>query len=131
MTGKPSAYARRQQTGKTGEEAAARLLLGKGYKIVARNWRCRKGELDIIAEDRETLVFIEVRTRRATGTFGTAKESVNIRKQMQVRETAQFYLYVTKQFDRNLRFDVVAVELPVGGDIQSGAVTLEHIENAF
>jgi putative endonuclease len=119
---------RRRETGKLGETAAAALLESKGYRIVARNWRCRSGELDLVAEQSGTLVIVEVRTRRPTGTHGTAKEAVDARKQRQVRETAQFYLYATKQFDVKLRFDVIAVELPRHGE---EAPRIEHIEHAF
>lgn len=119
---------RRRETGKLGEAAAVAWLESKGYRIIARNWRCRSGELDLIAEQSGTLVIVEVRTRRPTGTHGTAKEAVDARKQRQVRETAQYYLYATKRFDAKLRFDVIAVELPEHGE---NAIRIEHIEHAF
>jgi putative endonuclease len=123
---------RRRQTGGIGEAAAADLLQSKGYRIVARNWRCRSGELDIVAETDGILVFVEVRTRRPTGSFGTAKEAVDARKQRQVRETAQFYLHATKSSPHRMRFDVIAVELSsTSGRDGSATCTLEHIENAF
>jgi putative endonuclease len=119
---------RRRETGRFGEDAAAAYLQSGGYRIVVRNWRCRSGEIDIIAELGGLLVFVEVRTRRPTGTFGTAKESVDARKQRQVREVAQVYLSQTKRYEAKLRFDVIAVEL--GAD-ESAATNIEHIENAF
>ena len=73
-------------------------LIERGYTLIARNWRCRSGEIDIIAEIDHVLVFIEVRTRSSQASFGTAEESINYRKQKQVRETAQFYIYQTKRF---------------------------------
>jgi putative endonuclease len=123
---------RRRQTGAIGEAAAADLLRSKGYRIVARNWRCRSGELDIVAETDDILVFVEVRTRRPTGSFGTAKEAVDARKMRQVRDTAQFYLYATKSSPARTRFDVIAVEL-LSPSSNNGCATctLEHIENAF
>ncbi|KIL39259.1 hypothetical protein SD70_21585 [Gordoniibacillus kamchatkensis] len=119
---------RRRETGKLGEAAAAELLASKGYRIVARNWRCRTGELDLIAELAGTLVFVEVRTRRPTGTHGTAKEAVDAWKQRQVKETAQYYLYATKRYDVKVRFDVIAVEL---SEQDKAAPRIDHIENAF
>lgn len=117
----------RKSVGAYGERLAAELLREKGYRIVRSNWRCRTGELDLIAEDGAVLVFVEVRTRRLTGTFGTPEESVNVRKQRQIRETANMYLYACNAFERKLRFDVVAVYLDADGAL----VRMEHIQEAF
>jgi putative endonuclease len=127
-TGKRNTPDRRRQTGRIGEDAAATFLERRGYRIVARNWRCRSGELDIVAEQGDALVFVEVRTRRPTGTFGTAKESVDYRKQRQVREVAQVYLGQTKRYEAKLRFDVIAVELSAEAEADPA---IEHIEHAF
>lgn len=125
---KASAKDGRKSLGAYGERLAAELLQDKGYRILHTNWRCRTGELDLIAEDGSTLVFVEVRTRRATGRFGTPEESVNARKQQQIRETAQMYLYWRQAaYERKLRFDVVAVHL----DIEGVPVRVEHLEEAF
>jgi putative endonuclease len=117
----------RTQTGRRGEQIAADHLLAKGYRILERNWRCPSGEIDIVAEDGGVLVFVEVRTRKMTGAFGTAAESVRPRKQRKVSETAQVYMYRNKAYGRPVRFDVVAVELDARGDLLS----LQHIEQAF
>ncbi|MCY9659014.1 YraN family protein [Paenibacillus chondroitinus] len=117
----------RKQLGKLGEDAAEAFLIGKDYRILERNWRCRTGELDIVAEQAGTLVFIEVRTRRSTGRFGTAKESVDVRKQMKVKETAQFYLHRFQKYDNSVRFDVIAVEISLDG----ATTQIEHIQGAF
>lgn len=117
----------RKSLGAQGERLALELLQEKGYRILHCNWRCRTGEIDIVAEDGSTLVFVEVRTRRNTGRFGTPEESVNIRKQLQIRETANMYLYLQKAYDRELRFDVVAVHMDTSGTL----LRLEHLQEAF
>jgi putative endonuclease len=117
----------RKQLGRHGEELAEAFLGGKDYRIVARNWRCRTGELDIIAEKANMLIFVEVRTRRPSGRFGTAKESVDFRKQFKVRETAQFYLHRFQKYEQSIRFDVITVEVSADG----AAPQIEHIEGAF
>ncbi|NOV03186.1 YraN family protein [Paenibacillus planticolens] len=117
----------KKQLGKLGEEAAEAFLSKQGYRIVERNWRCRTGELDIIAEQAGTLVFVEVRSRRSSGRFGLAKESVDLRKQMKVKETAQYYLHRFQKYELPVRFDVIAVELSTDGQ----ALEIEHIEGAF
>ncbi|MDU0201375.1 YraN family protein [Paenibacillus sp. MAH-36] len=117
----------RKQLGKLGEDAAEAFLSSKDYRILERNWRCRTGELDIIAEQAGTIVFIEVRTRRSTGRFGTAKESVDTRKQMKVKETAQFYLHRFQKYENSVRFDVIAVEIYLDG----ATTQIEHIQGAF
>ncbi|MBA2937855.1 YraN family protein [Paenibacillus sp. CGMCC 1.16610] len=117
----------RKQLGKLGEDAAEAFLISKDYRILERNWRCRTGELDIVAEQAGTLVFIEVRTRRSTGRFGIAKESVDVRKQMKVKETAQFYLHRFQKYNNSVRFDVIAVEISLDG----ATTQIEHIQGAF
>lgn len=117
----------RKQLGQYGEQMAAHYLIEQGYEIVNRNWRCSSGEIDIVAEHGDTLVFVEVRTRRQTGTYGTPAESVRLTKQKQVRETAQYYLYRNKAFGRSIRFDVIAVNM----NLDSSFHSLQHIRHAF
>jgi putative endonuclease len=117
----------RKAFGKWGEEQAAAYLSGLGVRILARNWRARSGEIDIIGEADGRLVFVEVRTRRPSGRFGTAAESVDARKQKQVRDTALVYLHATRQMARSCRFDVVAI---TAGSVQTKA-DITHIPNAF
>ncbi|WP_249281041.1 YraN family protein [Paenibacillus sp. 7516] len=117
----------RQQKGKIGEEAACRWLREQGYLIMEQNWRCRRGEIDIIAAHGDLLVFVEVRSRSGAGKYGTPQESVDIRKMQQVRSTAAVYLQQLREKELQIRFDVVAVILDAAGQI----VTIEHIENAF
>jgi putative endonuclease len=118
----------RQQTGKQGEDAACTFLLEAGYFIKERNWRCRSGEIDIIAEHNGRLIFIEVRTRKQGGRFGTAAESVDHRKQKQVRETAQVYLRSTGLVNTSSRFDVVAVSI---SRESNAVIEYKHYEGAF
>ncbi len=117
----------RKALGKWGEEQASAYLSSLGVQILARNWKARSGEIDLIGEIDGRLVFVEVRTRRASGRFGTALESVDARKQRQVRETAMVYLHATRQTERPCRFDVVAVTVEGTG----GRADIKHIPHAF
>ncbi|MFI5181071.1 MAG: YraN family protein [Thermoanaerobaculia bacterium] len=101
---------RKLETGAGGEELAARHLAGSGCSILDRNVRYRGGELDLVAEEREFLVFVEVRTRR-TGASGSALESVTARKRARVVRAARLWLARhPREAGRPVRFDVVAVD---------------------
>jgi putative endonuclease len=110
--------------GRAGQDAAEAYLRGRRYRIVERNYRCVVGEVDLIAVDRGTVVFVEVKTRRGHAA-GSGLEAVDARKQRQLTRTAQHYLQRHGLLDRPSRFDVVAVFWR-----EEGAV-VEHIENAF
>ena len=114
---------KRQQTGQRGEDIAASYLMDKGYTIIERNWRCTAGELDIIMETGDTIVFVEVRTR-ISRRFGTAEESVTPAKQARLIELAQTYLQETGRLHHPWRIDVAAIWLG------SGLPQVNHIENA-
>jgi putative endonuclease len=103
----------RQRLGIIGEELAAAALASRGYAILERRYATERGEIDIIAEDGETLVFVEVRAR-ATGEFGRAAESVTDAKKRQVARMAIEYLARHRISDRPCRFDVVAVDGALG-----------------
>jgi putative endonuclease len=118
----------RKQTGRLGEEAACQYLANAGYAIVACNWRCRSGEIDIIAECDGRLVFVEVRTRRAGGRFGTAAESVDRRKQQKVRDIAQVYLRSVHRQNALIRFDVIAIMIDRTDET---VIECKHYEGAF
>jgi putative endonuclease len=105
----------RQQLGIIGEELAAAALVARGYAILERRYATDRGEIDIIAEDGDTLVFVEVRAR-ATGEFGRAAESVTAAKQRQVTRVAIDYLARHQITNRPCRFDVVAVDRALDGD---------------
>lgn len=113
-----------KQIGNYGETVAAKYLKRKGYKIIARNYSCKFGEIDIIAQQDETLVFVEVKTRTST-LYGTPAEAVTYNKKQHIVNTAKYYIMMSK-YDGNIRFDVVEVYL-VGGK----AERIEHIENAI
>jgi len=101
---------RRKATGAHGEQLAADYLRRQGYEIVARNWRCAKGEVDIIAREGETLVFVEVRTRRGTR-LGSPEESITPAKQARLVSVARTYLAETDCAADDWRIDVIAIVL--------------------
>lgn len=105
---------------------AARYLETMGYTIVECNWRCRLGEVDIVAEDDGVLVFVEVRTRTGNG-FGTPQESVDRRKQARLRRVAQMYVQAQGKHNRPLRLDVVAIEWRAAEE----EAKITHIPHAF
>lgn len=99
--------------GKLGEEAAAAFLKQNGYDIVEQNFYYQHGEIDIIAKEGATLVFVEVKTRRST-TFGAPEESVTPKKQEMLRRTAEGYMIERNIIEANCRFDVVAIIMKGG-----------------
>lgn len=120
---------RRQLLGQEGEALARELLEQKGYRIVERNARTRRGEIDLIAMDGTVLVFVEVRTR-SSHTFGTALESITWRKRQKLRELAMEYLQTTGGFVPAFRFDVIAIDCSNQGALKEQP-QIQHIEQAF
>jgi len=111
--------------GRMGEEAATKALKKNGYRIVARNFRCRFGEIDIIAKDGKTLVFVEVKTR-ASDAFGTPGAGVDARKQRHMINASSIYMNENGLDEALVRFDVVGV------DTSNGKVSrVEIIRDAF
>jgi putative endonuclease len=111
----------RQQIGRAAEDAAVAFLISSGVEIVARNFRCRMGELDVIGREADTLIIVEVRMR-ASNRFGGAAASVDHRKQVKLQRAAALFLQQRKDLARlRVRFDVVAVT-PTG---------IEWIKHAF
>jgi putative endonuclease len=102
--------------GARGEELAAKFLRAKGYAILARNFRSPVGEIDIVAREAQTLVFVEVKTREGGG-FGSAKWAVDHHKRRKVSMAALAYLNLKGWVDRPARFDVVAVDMNPGGPL--------------
>jgi putative endonuclease len=111
--------------GKTGEDLACAELRRRGYEIVARRYRVRGGEIDIVARDGATLVFVEVKAREAGG-YGDAAEAVTPLKQRRLVWLARHYLMTARLHDCPCRFDVVAVRVDGGG-----AAAIEVYPNAF
>lgn len=112
--------------GKWGEDEAARFLERKGYEILERDWKMGKRDLDIIAvtEDRQTLVIVEVKTRKSEE-YQEPEEAVNVSKMRNLAIAANAYIK-QKELMQEVRFDIVSV---VGG--QSAVDHIEHIEDAF
>ncbi|MGO4948875.1 YraN family protein [Paenibacillus sp. DRB1-1] len=115
----------RKAKGAMGEEAAALFLENLGYRIIERNWRCRSGEIDLIAKQEHIIVFIEVRSR-SSSKYGTPAESVTARKIAQVRQTAAVYLHMNGIGEAPIRFDMVSVQLT-----DEKAVVTDHLIGAF
>ena len=103
----------RQQLGIIGEELAALELASRGYAILARRYRTRHGEIDIVCDHEGTIVFVEVRAR-ASAEFGRAAESVTEEKKRKVSAMAVDYLARNEMANRPCRFDVVAVDNAMG-----------------
>jgi putative endonuclease len=113
------------QLGQLGEKTALRYLKKKKFEIVKKGFRLYRGEIDLIARDRETLVFIEVKARRK-GALGLPEESVDIRKQKQIRKIAEGYLALNNIDDMECRFDVISIVFD-----DKGSFSLFHFEDAF
>ena len=118
---------RNDLTGRWGEETAAAYLRRRHYTIVAANYRCRLGEIDLIAENRDYLVFVEVKLRTNLR-YGMPRESVTAKKQEKLRSAALLYLSM-HGLDAPARFDVAEVYTDVRHSARS--TRIEYIENAF
>jgi putative endonuclease len=113
---KPTAT--RQVLGRLGERLATHALERRGYRIVERNFRCRSGEIDLVAEEGQDLVFIEVKTRRGTS-CGLPEEAVDGRKARKLREVAGCYLELHDLPECSWRIDVVAVQFSPTGRLEA------------
>jgi putative endonuclease len=112
-----------RQAGLRGEDHALRFLQGKGYRLCHRNYRCGRGEIDLIMEDpRGVLVFVEVKSNRVRGA-GHPLERIDGRKIKQVQRMAQRFCWERGAENRDMRFDVVGVDLE--------RADVLHVENAF
>jgi putative endonuclease len=114
----------RLELGKRGEELALRKIKRLGYRCIARNYRCALGEVDLIAKDGDTLVFIETKTRKGAS-LAYAKEAVDARKRRQLSKVALAFMKANNCCEVKSRFDVVAVSL------QGDQERVEIIKNAF
>ena len=101
---------RKITTGKEGEKIAAAYLEKNGYRIIEINFRCPIGEIDIVAKEKNDLVFVEVKTRKSIA-LGYPEQAVGIRKQKKMSQLALWYMQKRKIADTNARFDVVAITL--------------------
>ena len=108
--------------GNKGEDKAVREYRKRGYRIISRNFSCRFGELDIVAQKGETVVVAEVKTRK-NNSFAEAKEFVDYNKQNRIRSSAKLFLQKNNMLDSIIRFDVV--------EVYTENNTVNIIENAF
>lgn len=111
--------------GKAGEGVARRFLAGKGYRFLAANYRSRLGEIDLVCQDGEVVVFVEVKTRRS-GRFGTPAEAVDFRKQRRLYRLAEEFLIAHGLEERPVRFDVLSIDFATGAEPE-----IEHLVGAF
>jgi putative endonuclease len=125
VTGENSKGQQNARIGNRGEELATAFLERNGFTIVERNFRCKGGEVDIVAKDGKTLVFIEVKSRK-TLTYGVPQLAVTHFKQRQISKAALSWLARNHKHDLPARFDVIAILL--NGEYQH---QIEHIKNAF
>jgi putative endonuclease len=116
---------KRQDTGALGEKMAAEFLKKNDYEILATNYRCSDGEIDIITKHHDTLVFVEVKTR-SSRRFGSPEESITPTKKERLRALAERYRQEHENLPENWRIDVVAIEMGQGGRVKR----IEIIENA-
>lgn len=113
-------------TGHEGEELAAQFLVDNGMKIIKRNFQFgRVGEIDIVAKDGETLVFVEVKYRKSLE-YGEPETGLTANKKRQIRKIAEAYLYINEIHDTECRFDVVAIL-----EMQKGHPDIRYYKNAF
>lgn len=116
----------RQAVGRRGEEAARAFLKRQRVRILAENFACAAGEIDLIARDGDTLVFVEVKARTSAA-FGPPHLAVHIRKQRQIVRAAEWYLAEQRLAEVACRFDVLALTFPEDG----GAPRIDWVRNAF
>lgn len=109
------------ELGKFGEDVATKYLEEKNYKIIERNFYCKQGEIDIVARNKEYLIFIEVKTR-SNIYFGNPSEAVNEKKQKHIYSSAKYYLYINKFENEFIRFDVIEVY------VMTNKYTINHIK---
>lgn len=114
-----------QALGKSGEEAAVRYLKSKKFRIIERNFRFLRGEIDIIAYERKTLVFVEVKTRKSKE-FGPPEEAVTPSKQRQIKRVAQGFLVQNNLQGTECRFDVLSLSFN-----EKNGYQIHHLRDAF
>ncbi|ACZ42180.1 protein of unknown function UPF0102 [Thermobaculum terrenum ATCC BAA-798] len=114
--------------GRIGEDYACNFLLSKGYKLIARNWRCRQGEIDIIFQDKDEIVFVEVKTRSSLS-LGTPEESIDMHKARQLLTLAKIWIFECYDGEKDppVRFDAVTVTISRSGRV----IDSNHIQNCI
>jgi putative endonuclease len=120
-----AAHLARLDLGRRGEDAAVELYAAAGYRVVARNWRCPLGELDLVLTRGSTLVFCEVKTRRGSA-LGGPYEAVGWQKQRKLQRLAEAFLASSRPAQVDIRFDVASVSLD-----REGGLAVHVFESAF
>jgi len=117
----------KQETGKLGEDEAEKYLIKNNYEMIERNFRCRFGEIDMIAKDlnKKEMVFIEVKTRNNKA-YGVPAEAVNFYKRKHIIKSAKYFIRINKLEDEYIRIDVIEVYVS-----KNAACKINHIEQAF
>ncbi len=116
----------RLDRGKLGENIALEYAQQQGYQIIQRNFRCKSGEIDLIAQDKHIVVFIEVRTKTSDA-YGPAYNMVTYSKQQQVKRVALHYISERNLVNTQFRFDVIGITFEPNSD----RYQLDHLQNAF
>ena len=111
--------------GERGERQASRYLKKRGYKIVEKDFKCKFGQIDLIAKDHEALCFIEVKCR-STESFGQPQDAITYTKQNRIKKISEYYMLKKKLANVQVRYDVVAIYEP-----KSGTREINLIKNAF
>jgi putative endonuclease len=114
----------KKDKGKIGEDIAVKFLSRKGYKILKRNYRYGHGEIDIIAMDKDVLIFVEVRVK-LSDKFGSPEDSVTIKKREQLKKIASAFIQMNEVNFSECRFDVIGITF------KDGKFNINHIVNAF
>lgn len=114
----------KQLLGKYGEDLAANYLIDRGYKIIERNWRCSIGEIDLIAEDKAQIVFIEVKTRSSTD-FGHPLEAITAKKVLRMQRLVCAWCADKNKVGSSVRLDAISVL------VRSGSVAVEHLKQVY
>ncbi len=110
--------------GKIGEDIASEFLQKKGYKIIQKNFKCRQGEIDIIAKDKNELVIVEVKTRKSLE-YGAPVDAVDNNKRKHIYKVAEYYLHINKLENIFIRFDVIEIF------VKNKKVYINHLKNVI
>ena len=114
-----------KSVGMRGEDAASKFLENKGYKVIDRNWKCKMGEIDIVAKDEDTIVFVEVKTRTNVE-VGLPEDAVGPKKRKKYETLAALYLQDHDYVDMSVRFDVIGIMV-----LKKDRCFIRHHVNAF
>ena len=118
----------KKEKGKIGEDIATKYLIDQNYHIITKNFKCRQGEIDIIAKDKikKEIVFVEVKTR-TNQKYGSPSEAVDENKQKYIYKSAEYYVYKHNLYNKAIRFDIIEINI----DIIKKKIRINHIKKAF